>query len=106
MSAPIYAWTEAEAKIIKSCWADDIGRDALTLIVESLCGIMSPVYDDLPQRMAMLEGRRAVGLDLQRAINLPLDRLIPEEPNDRHGPITSTERARQAVSGTGKPRGR
>jgi hypothetical protein len=95
----LYAWSRDEVQIIKAAWSTDAGRLALTVIVEHLAGLQSSTYDDNPGRMAHSEGRRSVGIDLMRAINLPMDKLMETRPDDRHGTLTATERAARYAAG-------
>lgn len=102
MTIPVYVWSKQEAQIIKAAAATDEGRRALELVVEHLCGLRASVYDDHPQRMAMMEGRRSVAIDLRRAMLTPIDKLIPEVTDDRRRTLTATERADAAASSGGR----
>lgn len=94
----MHEWTKDELQIIKAAWATDAGRLALSIVVERLAGLHGSTYHDNPQRMAHSEGRRSVGIDLMRAVNLPIEKIIEAPKDDRHGPITATERAALAAA--------
>lgn len=93
-------WTKEEAQIIKACWATEPGRLALNLIVERLCGLMGPADTDIE------EGRRRVGIDLMRAINQPIDKLVKDNTHEPTRVVTATERAGTGTGNrrTAKPR--
>ncbi len=96
----MYEFTKDEVQILKAAWATDPGRIALTVIVERLAGLMSDPFDTNPYNHARNAGRRSVGVDLMRAINLPIEKVAkePDEPRSSR-PITATERAERAASG-------
>ena len=98
----MHEWTKDEAQIIKACWASDAGKEALSLVVERLCNLMGPADN------AIEEGRRRVGIDLMRAVNLPLDKLIKEDTHEPARVVTATERAGRSagIGRTTKPRTR
>lgn len=89
-----YEYSKDEVQIIKAAWASEHGKQALMLIVERLCGIHADAFHPDPYIHARGAGRRSVGVDLMRAINAPLDKLVkaPDEPRSNR-PITATERA-------------
>ena len=92
-------WSKDEVQIIKAAWASDQGRLALNLIVERLAGLMAPSFDTDALAMARNEGRRSIGVDLMRAINMPINAIVkePHEPRSNR-PITATERADRAAA--------
>jgi Cu/Ag efflux pump CusA len=98
MIAPLYPWSKDEAQIIKAAWATDPGRLALNLVVERLAGLMGPAFDSDALVMAHREGRRSVGVDLMRAINMKIEQLVKEDNEPRSSRIaTATERAERAA---------
>lgn len=96
----MYEFSRDEVQILKAAWATDPGRVALTVIVERMSGLMSDTFDADPYTHARNSGRRSLGVDLMRAINLPIEKVAqePHEPRSSR-PITATERAERAASG-------
>lgn len=92
-----YDWKKDEVQIIKAAWASDHGKQALLLIVEKLAGIHADPFHQDPYIHARGAGRRSVGIDLMRAINTPIDKLV-KAPDERRSnrPVTATERAADA----------
>ena len=71
----MHEWTKEEVQIIKAAWATDAGRVALEVIVGRIAGLHGTTYNDNALRMAHSEGRRSVGHDLMRAINLKIENI-------------------------------
>lgn len=94
-----YPWTKDEVQVIKAAWASDHGRLALSLIVERLGNLHGASFAPDPHVTAFNEGRRYVARELMVAINNPVDRIVKEEPDERHGTLTATERAASAAAG-------
>lgn len=94
---PVYAWTKEQVQIIKGCAGTDAGRQALSLIVQELCGITSSSFSTDPAQMAFNEGRRWVAIQINAAVTTPTDHLVkePHEPRSNR-PISATERFEQS----------
>jgi len=100
MKPELYPWSKDEVQVVKAAWASEHGRIALNLIVERLAGLMAPSFSTDPLVMARAEGRRSVGVDLMRAINMKLEQLVKEPHEPRTGRIpTATERAERTAAG-------
>lgn len=93
-----YAWTKEEAAAIKALYATDAGRYVLDIIVHRLGMLEGMSFAGDPYTTAFQEGRRYVGGNLNNVLITPMDKIIREEPDVRHGPITSTERANFAAA--------
>lgn len=95
-----FNWSKEAVQAIKACWSTNEGRIALAFVVESL-GLLHGDSESLdPHDMAFTKGRRFVARELMIAINSPIDAII-KEPDDRPArPLTATERANAAASGT------
>lgn len=98
----MHEWSREEVAIIKTAWLEQsgAGRAALNLVVERLAGLMLPSFDSNALEMARKEGRRSVGVDLMRAINMPVEQVVkePDEPRSNR-PISATERSARIARG-------
>lgn len=89
-----HTWTKEQAAAIKSLYATDHGRLILDFIIFELCHFHEVSGDSEQFQRDRLDGARQVGGELFNAINVPLDRLVPEKANERSNrTITATERA-------------
>ena len=93
---PVYEFTKEQVQIIKDCAVTDVGRRALSMIVQELCGITSSSFSTDHAQMAFQEGRRWVAIQINAAVTMPTDKLVkePHEPRSNR-PVTATERFEQ-----------
>lgn len=87
-------WTKEQAAAVKALYAEPAGRYVLDLIIFDLCQFHAVSLDPAAHVRDMAAGARQVGGELFNAVNVPLDRLVPEGKHEpRHRPLTATERA-------------
>ena len=103
----MHEWTKEEVQIIKAAWATDAGRVALEVIVGRIAGLHGTTYNDNALRMAHSEGRRSVGHDLMRAINLKIENVVKEHHEPRSfQPASATELAARITANANSGRKR
>lgn len=93
-----HVWTKEQIGTLKAVYASDAGRYVLDLIVYDLCQFHGVSADPNAYLRDMHAGARHVGGQLFNAIHLPADAIVKEKPDDRHGPITATERYARSVA--------